>query len=127
MAFEHEQAIVLLAHGSRDPAWHQSILAVQACIEAQAPNLQVACAYLELSSPELAQAVADLVQCNARHIAILPLFLGMGKHAREDIPPLVESLRTQYPQVRFTLQASVGESPQLIALLAQLALTPFQP
>lgn len=126
MVVKGNKAIVLLAHGSRDPAWHQSILAVQKCIGQQAPELLVACAYLELSTPELPQAAAQLVQQGATQIAVLPMFLGIGKHAREDIPPLIDGLRLQFPNVRFTLQASVGESPQLIALLAQLALAPFQ-
>jgi sirohydrochlorin cobaltochelatase len=53
---------------------------------------------------------------------MLPLFLGMGKHAREDMPVLVRQLFEQYPDIRFILKPSVGEHPQVINLLAELAL-----
>ena len=42
------KAIVLFAHGSRDPLWHKPMEAVAAQIATQAPDTPVACAYLEL-------------------------------------------------------------------------------
>jgi sirohydrochlorin cobaltochelatase len=82
----------------------------------------VVCAYLELSTPSLLTAVAGLVQGGIRAITIVPLFLGVGKHAREDLPLLVSDLRQNHPDVVFTLQPAVGEDPRLIALLAHIAL-----
>jgi sirohydrochlorin cobaltochelatase len=45
----------------------------------------------------------------------------MGKHAREDLPRQVEALRQAWPQTVFTLARIVGEEPELIGLLAQVA------
>ena len=53
---------------------------------------------------------------------VLPLFLGTGKHAREDIPRLLDELRRQHPDCRFDLQTAAGENPRVTSLLAQLAL-----
>ncbi len=55
------QGIVLFAHGSRDPLWRAPIEAVEAHIRAHQPAVAVRCAYLELSTPDLPQAVEDLV------------------------------------------------------------------
>jgi sirohydrochlorin cobaltochelatase len=85
----------------------------------------VACAYLELSIPDLPTAVSALVTQGATDIAVLPLFLGVGKHAREDLPELVEALRQRFPSVQFRLQAAVGEDARLIQLLAEMALETF--
>lgn len=120
-------AIVLFAHGSRDPLWHQPMEAVATQIRQRAPAVPVVCAYLELSQPDLPTAVAQLVETGVRQIAVVPMFLGVGKHAREDLPLLAEALRRQYPAVAFTLRPAVGEDPRLTALLAEMALDGLHP
>ena len=115
-------AIILFAHGSRDPLWHLPIEAVKTELALRAPDTPVACAYLELCPPDLPTAAADLIQAGADSISIVPLFLGVGKHAREDLPQLLADLRAHYPKTAFHLQKAVGEDPRLIALLATLAL-----
>jgi sirohydrochlorin cobaltochelatase len=114
--------IVLFAHGSRDPLWHKPIEAVAAHITTLAPQTHVVCAYLELSTPDLATAAQTLIDRGVQAITIVPLFLGVGRHAREDLPVLMEALRAQHPCVAFLLRPAVGEDPRLITLLAQIAL-----
>ena len=63
-----------------------------------------------------------MIGSGVENITILPLFLGVGKHAREDLPALVEALRNRHPEVDFSLKAAVGEHPRLIQLLAEIAL-----
>lgn len=117
-----QNAIVLFAHGSRDPLWHKPMEAVAVHIASLAPQAAVACAYLELSKPDLATAVQALVESGAHHISIIPMFLGVGRHAREDLPALVQQLRSTFPAISFTLKPAVGEDPRLVHLLAQLAI-----
>jgi sirohydrochlorin ferrochelatase len=54
-------------------------------------------------------------------IRIVPMFLGMGKHAREDLPELATSLRAEHSEVEFEIMATVGEDERVTALLAELA------
>jgi len=115
-------AIVLFAHGSRDPLWHKPIEAVAAQISLVSPDTHVVCAYLEISTPDLATAASTLVSRGVQSIAILPLFLGVGKHAREDLPRLVADLRQVHPDVQFNLKPSVGEEARMVDLLAKIAL-----
>ncbi len=122
MTTPHPTGIVLFAHGSRDPLWHRPIEAVAAQIRQSSPGALVACAYLELSTPNLPAAVADLVAQGARAVRIVPMFLGVGRHAREDLPALVHDLRVQYHQIPILLQDAVGEDPRMVQLLAQIAL-----
>lgn len=117
-----KRGIVLFAHGSRDPLWHKPIEAVAAHITTLSPETPVVCAYLELSTPDLATATQTLAQRGVHSISILPMFLGVGKHAREDLPELVAELRASYPNTQFTLKAAVGEDARLVQLMAQIAL-----
>ena len=121
------QGIVLFAHGSRDPLWRVPIEAVEAHIRAHQPAVAVRCAYLELSTPDLPQAVEDLVGQGATAVTIVPMFLGTGKHAREDLPVLVADLRARHPQVQLHVQAAIGEDPRMTALMASIACTPPAP
>ncbi|HSV51539.1 MAG TPA: CbiX/SirB N-terminal domain-containing protein [Burkholderiaceae bacterium] len=118
-----QRGIVLLAHGSRDPLWRKPVEAVAERIRALDATALVRCGYLELTEPDLAGAVAQLTGQGARSIRVLPLFLGMGKHAREDLPSLLEELRAAHPQVAFELATTVGEDSRLVDLLARIALT----
>lgn len=99
-------AIVLFSHGSRDPLWRAPIEAVASRIALHHPDRLVQCAYLELCEPTLAQAAEALAQRGATHMVVVPMFLGTGKHAREDLPLLVEQLRSLHPSVKFSVQAA---------------------
>jgi sirohydrochlorin cobaltochelatase len=114
--------VIVFAHGSRDPLWRKPIEAVAAQISASDGAARVSCAYLELSEPDLATAAADLVTRGATRIRILPLFFGMGKHAREDLPALLTTLQAAHPGVQLDALPTAGENPRLTALLAEIAL-----
>ena len=114
-------AIVLFAHGSRDPLWHQPMQSLQKLIEQQCPQILVRCAYLELCQPDLMTVVHDLTLQSCQSIRVIPLFLGVGKHAREDLPLLMNQLKSQYPNVAFECLPAVGEHPLLLSTLAQIA------
>jgi sirohydrochlorin cobaltochelatase len=115
-------AIILFAHGSRDPLWRRPLEAVAERIRGQSPQTRVACAYLELTEPDLTTAAAGLIADGVNAIRIVPMFLGVGKHAREDLPVLVGALVAAHPGVAFNLQSAVGEDERLVNLLADIAL-----
>ena len=114
--------MVLFAHGSRDPLWRAPIEAVAAQVRHISPHTPVACAYLELCEPSLPDAVQTLVDQGVTDVRLLPVFFGMGKHAREDLPELAQTLRAQHPTLKLTVLSAAGEHPALTALLAHMAL-----
>ena len=115
------KAIILFAHGSRDPQWHLPMVAVKERILKAQPNALVTCAYLELSQPDLATSVAEFVALGADEIRVVPMFLGVRKHVRNDLPSMMSELTARYPDVRFECVPAVGEHPQLLDLLAHIA------
>ena len=119
---QSRRGIVLFAHGSRDTRWRAPVEAVAARIGELDPAVAVRCAYLEAATPDLATAVAELADVGVQAIDVLPIFLGVGKHLREDLPRLLESLQQARPQIDFTLRPVVGETAELVELLAKIAL-----
>lgn len=116
-----ERGIVLFAHGSRDPLWRLPIEAVAAQISERQPGVLVRCAYLEICAPSLPDAAAELIAAGAGHLRVFPLFLGVGKHAREDLPLLIEDIRRAHPEVPIELLQAAGEYPQMTMLMADIA------
>jgi sirohydrochlorin cobaltochelatase len=115
--------IILFAHGSRDPQWRLPIEAVAAQIAQRQQGSLVRCAYLELCLPTLPDAANDLIAAGARKIRVFPVFLGVGKHAREDLPLLINELQAAHPDLVVELLPTAGESDKLISLMADIALS----
>lgn len=113
--------VILFAHGSRDPLWRLPIDAVAQRMRAQHPGLPVAVAFLELTEPDLPHTVEALMKQGVAHVRIVPMFLGVGRHAREDLPELVQGLTEAYPQMSFELLPAIGEHPAMTALMAEIA------
>ena len=116
-----QTGVILFAHGSRDPLWRLPIDAVAEDMTRRWPGMSVACAFLELTTPDLATTVETLMMQGKTHLRIVPMFLGVGRHAREDLPQLVSELTEAYPQVRFELLPSIGEHPAMTRLMADIA------
>jgi sirohydrochlorin cobaltochelatase len=114
------RAIIVFGHGSRDPLWRKPIEAVAQRVAAK--GVPVRCAFLELEQPTLATAVAELAHEGAATIVVVPMFLGAGRHAREDLPRLVDELRISHPRLSIELRPTVGEDPRVLDLLADLCL-----
>jgi sirohydrochlorin cobaltochelatase len=123
MTHPTKNAIILFGHGSRDALWHLPIQAVAERIRVTSPSTTVTCAYLELTEPSLSEAAADLISTGVSNITILPMFLGVGRHAREDLPALIAKLKESHPDTVFQVQAAIGENPAVLDLLAQIALS----
>jgi sirohydrochlorin cobaltochelatase len=114
--------IVLFGHGSRDPQWREPMDEVARRIRSRVADVEVRCAFLELDTPGLAEVSADLAEAGVDAIRIIPMFLGAGRHARDDLPRLVEECRRAHPTMTFDLRPSVGENARVLDLLALVAL-----
>jgi sirohydrochlorin cobaltochelatase len=114
-------ALVLFAHGSRDPQWHIPLQAIAERARTSSPGLVVRCAYLELTQPDLPTLVKELAAQGIAHIRIVPMFLGVGRHAREDLPQLVSALELTYPQLRLELLRPIGEQESIQQSMANWA------
>ncbi|MBX3643472.1 MAG: CbiX/SirB N-terminal domain-containing protein [Rubrivivax sp.] len=115
------RGLILFAHGARDPRWAAPFEAVAARVRRQRPALQLRLAFLELMSPTLPEAGAELCAAGCRHIDVLPMFLGTGGHLRKDLPPMIDQLRQRHPDVRWTLHAAIGEMDTVAQAMAAAA------
>ncbi|MDR2187707.1 MAG: CbiX/SirB N-terminal domain-containing protein [Azonexus sp.] len=114
-------ALILFAHGARDPEWAAPLRRVQAAIQAAQPGLPVELAFLELLPPDLPDCVAALARQGIGRITVVPMFIAQGSHLRRDLPVLLDDLRRRWPTIELTLTAAIGEHPEVVAVMARAA------
>ena len=117
-----KNALILFAHGARDPNWALPIQRVRTVLLERSPELRVELAFLEWMSPDLMMCVRSLVSEGYRSIVVLPMFIAQGGHLRKDVPLLLDELRKIYPEVRFVLSLPVGESELVVRAVVDYAL-----
>ena len=113
------RALILFAHGARDPRWSAPFEAVAAHIRAAHESLTVQLAFLDFMSPDLAGAAAACVARGATRIDVVPMFLGAGGHVRQDLPPMLDALRSAHPGARFMLHPAIGEIDAVTRAMAE--------
>jgi sirohydrochlorin cobaltochelatase len=115
-------AIVLFAHGARDPSWAEPFRRIVTRLDQMQPGIRVELAFLELMQPTLASAVAGLAAEGIGHITVVPLFLAQGGHLKEDLPRLLDDIRRHHPALRIDATSAIGDSEDLTNAIAEWAL-----
>jgi sirohydrochlorin ferrochelatase len=110
-------AVVLIAHGSRNPATAADHAALCARVGAAAGR-PVRPAYLELSEPSIPDAIDAAVAGGATTVRLVPFFLHVGNHVLRDLPAIVGDARGRHPGVEIVLDEHVGADPRLVDLVA---------
>lgn len=106
---------VLLAcsHGTRSVAGQGAVSALVRAVAADAPDLEVRQAFVDVEQPSVPDAVAELA---GRDVRVVPLLLSAGYHVHVDLAAAVAAAP---PGVR--LMPTLGPDPALVALLAERA------
>lgn len=116
------QGLLLLAHGARDPRWAQPFERIVQQLRAAQPASVIELAFLEFMTPDLIAAGRQLARAGCRRVDVMPLFLGMGGHVRNQVPALVAQLAAEHAAVQWSLQPTIGEADAVIAAIAAEAL-----
>ncbi|MGW3290648.1 sirohydrochlorin chelatase [Streptomyces sp. NPDC001002] len=106
-------ALVVVAHGSRDPRALSTVRTLLDRVRALRPGLPVHLGHIELNEPALPDTLAALGTARA---VLVPLLLSRGYHVKRDIPEMAAQ-----PQARTRVAAPLGPHPLLVdALQARL-------
>ncbi len=116
-----DSLLILVAHGSRDPAWGAPLEALARSLSVRTGPDSVQLAYSQFASPSLEEAVKDAAANGHRRIRVLPLFMTAGGHVERDIRPVIEALGRAHEDTDIELLPPVGELPAFRILLLELA------
>ncbi|MBW7902640.1 MAG: CbiX/SirB N-terminal domain-containing protein [Rhodocyclaceae bacterium] len=115
---EDNAALILFAHGARDPAWADPMRRVRAAVLERTPAARVELAFLEFMSPDLETCATALADEGFARIVVVPMFIAQGGHLKKDVPVLVDRLRARHPRVDFVLVPAVGEAEPVVRAMA---------
>ncbi|MGW1719345.1 sirohydrochlorin chelatase [Streptomyces sp. NPDC002156] len=106
-------ALVVVAHGSRDPRALSTVRTLLDQVRALRPGLPVHLGHIELNEPLLPDTLAAL---GDREAILVPLLLSRGYHVKRDIPEMAAESR-----VHARVAPALGPHPLLVdALYARL-------
>ena len=115
-------AIILFAHGARDPQWAEPFLAIQAQVRAARPGTPVEIAFLEIMTPSLETAVAEMAAAGAQRITVVPLFMARGGHLKQDLALLLAEIGKKHPDLQLKVTPAIGETPEILKSIAEWVL-----
>jgi sirohydrochlorin ferrochelatase len=109
-------SVILFAHGSKASEANDGIARLAEDL-ARRSGFPTAAAFLEIASPDLSAAVASARAGGARRVILVPCFLTMGMHVRQDLPRLVQTERDRYPDLEILVSLPMEGHPGLSEIL----------
>lgn len=113
--------LIVIAHGSRDARWRASVERVVASVDGRSDATGPRLAYMDCAPPTLTDVAARAVADGETTLLVLPLFLAEEGHVERDVHPLVEKVRSAWPEVRVELLDPIGQQPEFVDVLRRIA------
>lgn len=111
-----DSALVVAAHGTRDPAGPAVLERLMDDVRDQLPGVDVRLSYVDVIEPTLHDVLAD-VQADGRsgveRPVVVPLFLASGYHVRVDVPDAVSATGD-----RAVVTPALGADPAIVEAVA---------
>lgn len=107
-------ALIVAAHGSRDPRSAHTVAAAVDRIRAARPDLDVRLGFLDLNAPSIDQVMDSVAAEGYLSAVVVPLLLGSAFHARVDLPALLAAARARHPQLSLVQAPVLGDDQRLI-------------
>lgn len=112
------RAVVLFAHGARNPQWSAPLFALRQALTQR--GVVATIGYLELQQPDFAAAI-DSLPDGVTQIDVLPVFWAEAGHVRNELPSLIANAQARHAGLAFRVLPVLSEIPGLIDYLAGFA------
>jgi len=118
------KGVLVIAHGSRAKETEIDLKEVvdiateivgRDALGAPCENPAVEYAFMQLSDKTIESGIASLAEKKVTEIKIVPYFLFMGIHMKEDIPNEVGEIMKKYPDIKMVMGEPIGNDKQRLA------------
>jgi sirohydrochlorin ferrochelatase len=113
-------ALLLIAHGSRQPEANDDLFHVAEQMRARGWPI-VEASFLELAEPSIEDGGAHCVEQGGEMVILVPYFLSAGVHVRRDLAAARTKLAERFSAVVFRLADPLGSHPLLLDVVAERA------
>lgn len=111
------KGILVVAHGSRAQETESTLEIVLSMVKAKIPETVIEYAFMEFSDRTVAKGVSALAAKGVAEIKIVPYFLFMGIHMKEDIPNMATECAANFPGIKITMGEPLGVDERLADVL----------
>jgi sirohydrochlorin ferrochelatase len=112
-------AVLLMAHGSRIPEANDAVRDIAVMVKDMTGFAIVEVSFREQHLPNIQQGIDACVARGAERIILMPYFLYMGAHVREDLPEEMAEAKQRYPQVDFVMGNHLGVHRKLAEVVVE--------
>ena len=121
MTTSHD-ALLIIAHGSRTPEALEEVedLARRVAEKCADRLPLVEYAFLNHGQPDVPTGLKECAEKAVHRIYILPWFLNSGVHVTQDIPRLVTSAKSEFPDIEFVILEHIGANKKMPSLISDL-------
>ncbi len=117
LPMKNNQAVLIVAHGSRSKDAILEFNKVIELVRAKLPSKTVYGAHMEINDPNIPTGIKYLAESGATEITVVPYFLFMGNHSKHDIPDIVNGEKHLYPTITFKIGKPFGVDSLIADLL----------
>ena len=110
-------ALVILAHGSRDPRSAGTVHALAKHLRELRDDLRIEAAFLDHCPPSPFQVFEKLIADGVEETVVVPLLLSEAYHARVDVPAVIDEARLRYPNLKVIASDVLGYDDSLLDVL----------
>lgn len=120
-----DQALLLMAHGSRDRAARAEYVRIGEALGKRLPNEKVVFSALEFPDdgdlPSIEEGWRRCLEAGAKRIVAMPFFLFPAGHVREDLPEELDKARRAVGDAEVELLPPLGPADELLDVLIDRA------
>jgi len=113
------EAVVLLGHGSRLPGAGEDMTQVAHRIQIKTGHPSVKICNMQFLGPTFDEVFDQGAADGVKRIIVIPYFLHVGVHMREDIPAMLRAKADQHPEIEIILGKNLGYDERLADLVIQ--------
>lgn len=114
---DRASAVVVVGHGSSDPASAVEFRAFVAALAARWPGRGVHSCFLELAEPPVVPLIDALIAAGTRDITVAPAFLLGAGHIKNDLPVALAAIHAREPAVTLRYGAPLGIEARLVQVV----------
>lgn len=108
--------ILLIGHGSREPAGNHEIEMFAQIWRQQQPDWTIEVCFIEFAEVLIADGLARAAR-RARRVVAVPLILNAAGHVKMEIPEHIEAARHNHPETEFVYAPHLDACDPILAIL----------
>ncbi len=119
MPSEKKTAIVLIGHGSRNPAGNDEFLAFADRLAARRPDRIFVPCFIEFHDVLVADGIDRAVALGAERVVAVPVILLAAGHVKIEIPEILADARARHPGVEIRYARNIGVCDATVRMLVE--------